>query len=143
MHVLVPVDGSDHGWEALEYALTYFDVDELTVLHVALPVHGAVAETDEGEYEVLPRKDALERGEKLLEEARERIETHERRGDIAFSTELEVGRYAQAIVAYVEANDVDHVVMGSQGRSGLSRLVLGSVAEGVSRRSPVPVTLVR
>jgi len=37
----------------------------------------------------------------------------------------------------------DHVVLGSQGRTGLSRVFLGSVAEGVVRRAEVPVTVVR
>ncbi|MUW15591.1 universal stress protein, partial [Halorubrum sp. CBA1125] len=37
----------------------------------------------------------------------------------------------------------DHVVLGSRGRTGLSRIVLGSVAEGVVRRAEVPVTVVR
>ena len=47
------------------------------------------------------------------------------------------------IVEYVETHDVDHVVIGSHGRKGLSRVLLGSVAELVVRRSPVPVTVVR
>ena len=143
MHVLVPVDGSDQGWDALDYALSHFDVDELTVLHVALPVHGAVIEGDDGQYEVLPRKEALERGERLLTEAERRVEAHARGTDVTFTTTLEVGRYAQTIVQYADAHDADHVVMGSQGRTGFSRLVLGSVADTVARRSPVPVTLVR
>ncbi|MFC6772326.1 universal stress protein, partial [Halorubrum pallidum] len=37
----------------------------------------------------------------------------------------------------------DHVVLASQGRTGLSRVLLGSVAEGVVRRAEMPVTVVR
>lgn len=55
----------------------------------------------------------------------------------------EFGRPARTIVEYVEDHDVDHVVVGSHGRSGLSRTLLGSVAERVVRRSSVPVTVVR
>ncbi|MFW6265865.1 MAG: universal stress protein, partial [Halanaeroarchaeum sp.] len=44
---------------------------------------------------------------------------------------------------YVEETDVDHVVIGSHGRSGVGRILLGSVAERVVRRSPTPVTVVR
>jgi nucleotide-binding universal stress UspA family protein len=47
------------------------------------------------------------------------------------------------IVTYADENDVDHVVLGSHGRKGLTRVLLGSVAEAVVRRSPVPVTVVR
>ena len=52
-------------------------------------------------------------------------------------------RPADAILTYIDDNDVDHVIMGSHGRSGVSRLLLGSVAETVARRSPAPVTVVR
>ncbi|GAB7020902.1 hypothetical protein JCM18750_37640 [Halostagnicola bangensis] len=38
---------------------------------------------------------------------------------------------------------VDHIVIGSHGRSGPSRVLLGSVTERVARRAPVPVTIVR
>jgi len=44
---------------------------------------------------------------------------------------------------YAEDLDVDHIVMDSHGRSGASRVLLGSVAETVTRRSPVSVTIVR
>jgi len=41
------------------------------------------------------------------------------------------------------SHDVDHVVMGSRGRSGVGRVLFGSVAEAVTRRASVPVTIVR
>jgi nucleotide-binding universal stress UspA family protein len=52
-------------------------------------------------------------------------------------------RTAEAIVAEVRRNDCDLVVMGTHGRKGLDRLVLGSEAMGVVQTSPVPVLLVR
>ncbi|MFB6177175.1 MAG: universal stress protein, partial [Halobaculum sp.] len=58
-------------------------------------------------------------------------------------TDTAVGRPASAIVEYAETNEVDHLVLGSHGRTGVSRLLLGSNAEKVVRRSPVPVTVVR
>jgi nucleotide-binding universal stress UspA family protein len=42
-----------------------------------------------------------------------------------------------------EDHDVDGIVMGSHGRSGISRVLLGSVAETAVRRAPCPVTIVR
>jgi nucleotide-binding universal stress UspA family protein len=50
---------------------------------------------------------------------------------------------ATGIIAAAERNGVDAIVMGSHGRRGLQRLFLGSVAEAVVRRSPVPVVMVR
>jgi nucleotide-binding universal stress UspA family protein len=58
-------------------------------------------------------------------------------------TTAEVGGPANAIVECAEEESVDHIVTGSHGRSGVTRILLGSVAETVVRRSPVPVTVVR
>lgn len=58
-------------------------------------------------------------------------------------TATTVGKPAAAIVEYAADNDVDHIVVGSHGRKGISRVVLGSVAEAVVRNAPIPVTVVR
>jgi nucleotide-binding universal stress UspA family protein len=56
---------------------------------------------------------------------------------------MKEGHAAKTIVRYAEENDVDHIVMGSTGRSGISRVLLGSVAESVTRRAPCSVVIVR
>ncbi|MDS0260773.1 universal stress protein [Haloarcula sp. S1CR25-12] len=48
-----------------------------------------------------------------------------------------------AILDYVESEGMDMVVMGTHGRTGLDHYLIGSVAEKVVRRSPVPVVTVR
>lgn len=53
------------------------------------------------------------------------------------------GPAEQAIIEYATSEPIDQIIMGSHGRTGLSRLVLGSVAETVAQRSPVPVTSYR
>ena len=63
--------------------------------------------------------------------------------DATFATETVVGRPARTIVDYAEQEDVDAVVIGSHGGEAVGRVLLGSVAETVVRRSPVPVTVVR
>ena len=50
---------------------------------------------------------------------------------------------AEAIVSYIEEQDVDLAVVGTHGRRGLRRLLLGSVAEEVLRTAPCPVLTVR
>jgi K+-sensing histidine kinase KdpD len=50
---------------------------------------------------------------------------------------------AEAITRYATSEDVDLIVMGTQGRSGLSHLLAGSVAERVVRHAPCPVLTVR
>ena len=53
------------------------------------------------------------------------------------------GEPAETIVRIAEEESVDLIILGSQGRTGLSRAILGSVAEAVSRQSPLPVMLVK
>ena len=55
----------------------------------------------------------------------------------------EMGEPAEQIVAYAKAIDADLIAMATHGRSGISKLVMGSVAERVLHDSPVPVMLLR
>lgn len=133
LHVLVPIDGSDQAWEALDYATELFPVDRLTALHIIDPTEGDYYHDDSNER-------AVKRSETLQEETENRLEATDGNG---FEMETITGKPAKEIVDYAENNSIDHIIMGSRGRSGLSRLLLGSVAETVVRRSSVPVTIVR
>lgn len=53
------------------------------------------------------------------------------------------GKPAAEIVEYARDNEVDLIVIGSHGRSGLERVLLGSVAESVVRKAPCPVLTIR
>ena len=59
------------------------------------------------------------------------------------SCEVLIGDPSTEIVNYVEDNDIDLVIMATQGRKGLNRLVFGSVAARVVRNSPVPVLTIK
>lgn len=50
---------------------------------------------------------------------------------------------ARAIVVYAEDNDIDHIVVGTGGKGGVTRLVLGSVSQDVVSRAHCPVTVAR
>lgn len=135
--VLVPIDGSSQATEALDHAVSEFPDGDIVLLHVIDPVDaGYSAEAVLPSYSEDWYESRTDTAEGLFEEARERTGRE-------FETEIEVGRPARVIVDYTEENDVDHVVIGSHGRSGVARVLLGSVAETVARRSPVPVTVVR
>ena len=137
MNVLVPVDGSDPSDAALEHALEQFAGDDLTALYVMDPVDGATTWGPGSAGDWI--SSAEERAEVVLAEA----EARAAEAGVDLETESVVGRPARAIVDYAEEHGVDHVVVGSHGRDGISRVLLGSVAETVVRRSPVPVTVVR
>jgi nucleotide-binding universal stress UspA family protein len=142
MHVLVPYDESKGSQHALEHALDQYPDATITLLHVidlvdagySSPVDGTLPGFWEEWFE-----SEQEASERLFEDAREKAGD----ADVDLATESVVGRPTRAINDYAEDNDVDHIVMGSHGRSGVTRVLLGSVAEGVVRRAPVPVTIVR
>lgn len=139
-HVLVPFDGSEQSVNAIDHVLAEFTGSQVTLLHVINPAragYGAQAGIPTSSEEWLEEAEA--EAESLFDDARERAADH----DVELDTATEVGNPSRVIVEYAEADGIDHVVMGSHGREGLSRVLLGSVAENVVRRSPVPVTVVR
>jgi nucleotide-binding universal stress UspA family protein len=142
-HVLVAVDGSEQSEGAVEFVADEWGDVPVTLLHVIDPVQagydaGVLPSGSEAWYQ-----SAKESADDLLAESRERLVAARDGDDHGIDTRTEVGRPAATIVEVAEEVDADHVVVGSHGRQGVSRLVLGSVAESVVRRSPVPVTVVR
>lgn len=133
-HVLVPVDGSPQSKNAFDWALEEFDAARVTVLHV---VHPSDTSRDEGE--------TVDASKVLMSEAVEVLDKFDvDPSDVNVERKITVGRdEVDAIVGFAEEGDVDTVVMGSHGRTGVSRVVLGSVAEGVVRNASVPVVVVR
>lgn len=137
-HVLVPMDGSAMSERALEHAFQMFPDASVTVLHVIDYVEESYsARALVGPEEL--RERAEQRAEELFADATRIADDY----DAEIETETQIGDPAREIVAYADEHDVDEVVVGSHGRSLLSRVLLGSVAEHVTRRAPVPVTVVR
>jgi nucleotide-binding universal stress UspA family protein len=135
--VLVPTDGSgyaaaavDHGIElaslfgARVHALTISNVDTLAGSAAAMPSH------------------VLEDVNSAGEAATEEIATAAGRADLDAVTAVREGSPASGILDYVEANDVDLIAMGTAGRTGPSRFLLGSTTERVVRHADVPVLAV-
>ncbi|MFA9426229.1 universal stress protein [Natronorubrum sp. A-ect3] len=141
-HVLVPVDDSEQSMDALEFACTQYPEATVTALHVIDPGDFYGATGIEGSamtnYEQI-QKNHENWAENRLEEARKQAADF----GVEIETDHMVGGISRSIVNYAEEHDVDHIAIGSHGRTGASRLLLGSVAEKVARRSPVPVTIVR
>ncbi|ELZ22202.1 universal stress protein [Natrinema limicola] len=141
-HVLVAVDDSAQSTDALEFACEEYSDATITALYVLDPgdfyAVSGVEGTAMANYDEIQRHHE-ERAEQVLEEARRQAAEH----DVELETDHVVGSVSRSIVDYADEHDVDHVIVGSHGRTGASRILLGSVAETVARRSPVPVTIVR
>jgi nucleotide-binding universal stress UspA family protein len=139
--ILCPVDFSDASRSALQVASELarrFD-GEVTVFH-AYPLPGYTLP----EGTVLPATGMLqelaEQTDALL--ARWKAEAIAD-GAPRVSTGKSVGEPAAEIVAAAEDGKYDAIVVGTHGRTGLAHVLLGSVAERVVRRAPMPVVTVR
>jgi nucleotide-binding universal stress UspA family protein len=136
--ILVPTDGSAQVESAIEHAVEVADVHGASVhgLHVigTDAFAGVAMETSWGSIDQLLRDDAEEAVERIRDLAAER--------GVPVRTEVVEGNPSREIVSYAESTDCDLVVMGTHGRGGIDRLLLGSVAESVVRASSVPVTTV-
>lgn len=152
--VLVPTEGSPLSTKALETALTDYPDANIVVCHVMDPIGSGLSLVDvmrptfddgsppgsvSPEYWREWRERAEEKAQEVFDEAQEIAAERDR----SVATALEFGEPDDAILEYAEENDVDRIVMGSHCRSGAHRFLVGSVAETVVKRAPVPVMVVR
>jgi nucleotide-binding universal stress UspA family protein len=141
--ILVPLDGSDTARRGLREAIGLARSlgASLQLLHVVTDLQWLVDPVMLGD----PKAMALELhrfGENLLAQAAQQCAA----SDVVAQTRLReaAGRGAgQLIVDEVRASACDAIVMGTHGRKGMARLLLGSDAAVVLNTSPVPVLLVR
>ncbi|WP_435145043.1 universal stress protein [Halobaculum sp. P14] len=138
--VLVPIDSSEQSTAALEHALDVHGDAEYVLVHVVDP--NRWISTGDAEGDVYYSKELEESAKNAAKELLADAEAVVRERGAAAETETLYGPPARTIVDYIDEHDFDAVVMGSHGRTGIDRLLLGSVAEKVVRRSPVPVTIV-
>ena len=141
-HVLVAVDDSEASRDAVEHALAEYPDATITALHVFESTHPFIYADATGgsaeQYDEFERENR-EHGTDLLDEVQRLAAARERE----VRTALEDGTATREIVDYAAEHDVDHLVVGTHGRDRASRVLLGSTAETVARRAPVPVTIVR
>ena len=143
-NILVAVDGSPTSEYALVQAigLARSTGGRIRLLNVMDPLaHISGFERPEIYIqEVLPR--LKKAGETLLQQARESVEQQGVAVDTVLLENLSA-RVAQLVVEHASAWGADLIVLGTQGRRGLQRAMMGSDAEQIARTSPVPVLLVR
>ena len=138
MAILVAYDGSAPAQQAVEYAVREHPDEELILLRV-VELADSYTDASISLFQETLKERRKEAATELSEDVLELLDPE----TVAFETETVVGDPAREIVAYAEEHDIDHVIVGSHGRKGVSRVLLGSVAEKLVRRTPVPVTVVR
>ncbi len=142
--ILVPTDGSEPATAAIEEAvdLAVQTDAELHALFVVepIPLGGFSAGPGPASAEW---DDVVEEQHSEGEQATAAVADRGTEREIDVVEAIEHGKPTAQILEYVDDNDIDAIVMGTHGRSGADRLVLGSVTEKVVRKSDVPVLTVR
>ncbi|WIV65642.1 universal stress protein [Natrialbaceae archaeon AArc-T1-2] len=138
--ILVPMDDSEPAGRALEYALDNHPDAAVTVLHVvgvpSMMMGDAVSLTLEDDIS----EAAADRAEPIFDRAHEIADERDRE----IETIVGFGHPARNVID--RADDYDTVVLGSHGEDwsrATRQFLVGNVAETVSKRAPVPVTIVR
>ena len=135
--ILVPTDGSAGISHVVDHAARLARHHEATL-------HGLYV-VDTASLSDLPLESSWDGVSQALREEGDTAlrSVRQQAGDLPVETELVEGSPVDDIVGYARDCGCDLVVMGTHGRAGVDRLLLGSVAERVVRRSPVPVLTVR
>lgn len=136
--ILFPTDGSEETEAALETALDVAGQYGATV-HALYVVNTAGIATGDAES----RRQIVETFENRSDDAVEAVAEAAAEASVDCTTAVARGAPADEILDYAEDEGVDLIVMGTHGRTGLGRFLLGSVAERVTRHSTTPVLLVR
>jgi nucleotide-binding universal stress UspA family protein len=133
--ILLPLDGSEFAESAVPRALRLLDMEKAEVVLVhAVPEVGI-----SGKDLDVVRRERIEEAQRYLARVRDNLLT------IGLSSRLrvEAGPEAEIILRASEQERVDLIAMSSHARSGLGRLMLGSVAERIRLHAKVPVLLIR
>lgn len=137
--ILVPTDGSTATNRAVEHAVELAAFHDAT-LHALYVVNTAT-------FASLPMESSFEGVASMLdregESALDAVEETAEAEGVTVERNLVDGSPAREIVRYAEDDGCDLVIMGTHGRGGIDRLLLGSVTERVVRSSNVPVLTIR
>ena len=148
-HILVALDGSPGAEQVLphvEALASQFNADLFLLQAVTPPERLLAAAMDPTTGAVSDPEPLLEAEEAEEEDAQrylQRLAARLGAGELRVAFEAPEADAARAIVERAREHSTDLIAMTTHGRSGLGRLVFGSVAEAVLRHAPCPVLLVR
>ena len=132
MKILLPIDGSDCSMKTLHWAGELFK-GRSDIEFYLLTVISITPDTITVEYDVTDATKTLNNAKRALENLGCRV------AEISYV----LGDAVERICEYAEEVGIDQILIGSHGRTGLSKLLMGSVSVAVMERSKCPVTLHR
>ena len=142
-HILIPLDGSELAERAIPVAARIAKATEGSAISlvriVRAPAEFETSATDTTVWAPAADEDEKREANNYLHEVAQRPEL----AGVAVTERIYAGPPSATLLMAAKSLGVDLIVMTSRGRSGITRWLLGSVAEGVSRESPAPTLIVR
>ena len=141
--ILVPVDGSEPSWQALEYAGKIGEkfMSEILVCHIIQPFYNAgflAIPVDNGLL-AAQMDDMKVNAQSILDIAKDKLSSY----PATISTKVETGHPSERILSLAAEEHCDSIVIGSRGLSGIAEFVLGSVSSNVAQYAHIPVLIVK
>lgn len=142
-NIMVATDGSEAAKRAVDSAVKIAQLNKakLYAVHVIAPGETKVTQHDPRDAEW--KKHIKERLMAQGREATKYVETAGKIVDVEVEPVILEGNPANEIINFAEKNDIELIVIGTLGKTGITRFLLGSVAENVVRHSKKPVLVVR
>lgn len=137
--ILLPTDGSDRGKSAVDHGLDLAEAFESTVHAIYVIETKAHYPFAAAGHDPSEMDEHRQYGEDVVETV---VDDAVDRGLDGVGV-VKSGTVAQEIVEYAEEKDIDGIVIGAQGQSGLDRYLIGGTTEKVVRTAEMPVTTVR
>jgi nucleotide-binding universal stress UspA family protein len=141
--ILVPVDGSEYSLNAAKYAIKIAKDEnaQLICIHIITPripygYSTSIPTTDKSTADI---KDKVEYWFDIVRQ----LAKNAGLPDVKTDALVDVKSVSESILKYSVNEDIDLIVIGTKGRTGLRRILMGSVANGVIQHAHCPVLLVR
>jgi len=140
--ILCPVDFSKSSEHALRYAHGFAETHQaqLILLHV---MDYASLDIPDFPSAIEFSADTIQQIREVCDKRLQELAARETTGSVPLDSRLVSGTPAYEIINTAKEEAVDLIVMGTQGRTGLSHVLMGSVAEKVIRKAPCPVLTVK
>jgi len=138
-NILIPTDGSDCSLRAAELGISLAKLLGAKIFVIYAIDTVILEQLTKGEEEKSVEKELKEKGERYLNY----IVRLAKKEDLKAEAILTKGEPHDQIVQYAKSKGVDMIIMGTYGRRGTKRILIGSVAERVIEYAPCPVLVVR
>jgi len=140
-NILVPVDLSNQSTRAFKIALDVAKKYNSKITILTCLESGA---SHHLYYEARPSPQQIKKQSKIVKKHFEKLESLAEKDDISVKSKILIsGSAVNNIVTFAKSRKYDIIVIGSHGRTGFDKLLLGSVANGVVHRVRCPVLIVK